>query len=225
MAKATYKELQIEDVGTVRVVRRKGQKNIRISIKPDYILLSRPWYVSESQALRFLRSKSGWVTANTEEPIVFSDGARIGRYHTLRIEPDRKRSHVTDSHIYTPDDPNLIKKSCLRALQAESENLLKTRLDQLSEQSGLPYHNLHIKHLRSRWGSCDSNHDITLNSLLVQLPWDLIDYVILHELTHTLEMNHSRSFWTKLERVCPRSSELKKTIKNYQTRIYPDMLK
>lgn len=72
-------------------------------------------------------------------------------------------------------------------------------LDRLSVEAGLPYSGLRIRLQRSRWGSCSSRKSISLNAKLLFLPPELVRYVLLHELGHTRELNHSRRFWALLE--------------------------
>jgi predicted metal-dependent hydrolase len=105
--------------------------------------------------------------------------------------------------------------AAIRALRKEAEQLLPYRLRQLAERDGLTYNSVSIKHLKSRWGSCTSQQDITLNLYLMQLPWHLIDYVIFHELTHTKIMQHGPPFWQELERHVSHAKLLRKEINTY----------
>lgn len=83
----------------------------------------------------------------------------------------------------------------------------------------MPYRDIQIKQLTRRWGSCDQKKSIVLNLFLIQLPWELIDYVIIHELTHTKHLNHSTDFWDSLETFKPQARQLKKQLNNYHPSI------
>src|SRR5690606_36436720 len=89
--------------------------------------------------------------------------------------------------------------AAIRALRKEAETLLPQRLRTLAEQTGFTYNSVAVKQPKSRWGSCSHQKHITLNLFLMQLPWRLIDYVLLHELTHTKVMRHGPPFWAELE--------------------------
>ena len=87
------------------------------------------------------------------------------------------------------------------ALRHEAKRYLPIRLAALARQHGFHYNGVTIKDTSSRWGSCSNRKHINLSLLLMTLPWHLIDYVLLHELCHTVELNHSDRFWALMNRV------------------------
>ena len=90
----------------------------------------------------------------------------------------------------------------------------------LSEQYKLPYKSVKINSSRGRWGSCSARKAINLSYFLVLLPKHLIDYVLLHELSHTREMNHGDRFWTLLNSMTGgKAFELREELKKYKTDI------
>ncbi|MDL2222022.1 M48 family metallopeptidase [Parabacteroides sp. OttesenSCG-928-N08] len=86
-------------------------------------------------------------------------------------------------------------------LRSEAKRLLPERVKELAVQHGFSYSKVKISSSQGRWGSCTSTGNINLSLHLMKLPWRLIDYVILHELCHTVEMNHSDRFWRLMDRV------------------------
>jgi hypothetical protein len=94
------------------------------------------------------------------------------------------------------------------------ENFLKERLDFFSTLMGLTYTKLTLKKLKSRWGSCNSKREITLNRELLRLPQTLIDYVVVHELAHITYMNHSKSFHALVQTYLPDAKEYRKELKS-----------
>ena len=82
----------------------------------------------------------------------------------------------------------------------EAKKWLTGRLHHLAEKHGFTFNKVSIRDQRTRWGSCSHKHNISLNVKLVLLPEELVDYVILHELVHTRVHDHSRRFWTELDR-------------------------
>jgi hypothetical protein len=84
-----------------------------------------------------------------------------------------------------------------------AETELVPRLRELAAQNGLTPGNVTIRSQRSRWGSCARSGNIALNFRLVQMPADVRDYVLLHELMHLRQQNHSRRFWRLVQAVCP----------------------
>lgn len=96
--------------------------------------------------------------------------------------------------------------------------ILKTRLSQLARLNGLSYNKVSIRNQKTRWGSCSSRNNISLNMNLARLPQELRDYVILHELVHTKYKNHSRKFWKEINRLVGDAKALQKKLKQYRLR-------
>ena len=94
----------------------------------------------------------------------------------------------------------------------DARKILNQRLAELATEHDFEYAKVSIRKQKTRWGSCSSQNNISLNQSLLHLPDDLIDYVLLHELTHTRVKNHSPSFWDELETVCPDAKEDRKSV-------------
>ena len=99
-------------------------------------------------------------------------------------------------------------------LQA-ARDILVNRLEKLSKKHGLSYNRVSVRNQKTRWGSCSSKKNINLNINLVRLPQRLMDYAILHELVHTVFMDHSPRFWAKLEKHMPGAKALDAELGEY----------
>ncbi|MCE2929647.1 MAG: M48 family metallopeptidase, partial [Candidatus Caenarcaniphilales bacterium] len=95
-----------------------------------------------------------------------------------------------------------------KLLRRKAHAYLPFRLKTLSEKHNLPFKRLSIRASKTRWGSCSSAKNINLSIYLMKLPEHLIDYVILHELAHTIHQNHSKSFWQALSSLLGQEAKL-----------------
>jgi predicted metal-dependent hydrolase len=227
------KQIDIPGIGQVMIYKRRGNRSLRLSIgSGGEVRVSMPYWLPYKAGEQFALSKADWIIEHRiAEPAALQHGQQIGKAHHLRfiasIDATRvttrlKLSQVEVTHPMrvTPQDSAVQKAAhaaAIRALRKEAEQLLPYRLKQLAERDGFTYNSVGIKHLKSRWGSCTSQKDITLNLYLMQLPWHLIDYVIFHELTHTKVMQHGAPFWQELERHVPGAKALRKEIGTYHT--------
>ncbi len=119
-----------------------------------------------------------------------------------------------------PEVRDLLVKGIERFLKADAKFYLPQRLRLLADQCQLSFSEVKINSSRSRWGSCSTHRSINLSFYLMLLPSHLIDYVLLHELTHTLEMNHSPRFWQRLNGFTEgKALELRRELKMFRTRI------
>lgn len=215
------------------IARRRGTRNLRLSIRSDgRIRLSIPYGISERQAHDFLASKLEWIRQHHEPRQLLGDGHHVGKSHRLRIirkDTDKIRSRLHDNEILihipmqASEDDEAVQsaahKAAERALKKEAEHLLPQRLEQLSKTHDIAYRSLSVRKLKSRWGSCDTYNNIVLNIYLIQLDWRLIDYVMLHELTHTRHKHHQPEFWQTLERTLPDFKQRRKDLKTFPTSI------
>lgn len=229
------KKIYVESVGSeIAVARRKGTRNLRLSIRSDgRIRLSIPYGVSERYAERFLNDKADWIKQHFRPAISLTDGMHIGKAHRLRFvkdSGDRIKTRIKQNEVIITIPANMNENSaevqakalatCEKALKKEAEKLLPQRLEHLSKKHDIDFASLKVKKLKSRWGSCDSHKNIILNTYLMQIDWGLIDYVILHELTHTIHQHHQADFWQSLGQICPDYKNLRKQIKAHPTNVF-----
>ena len=222
------KTVEIPDIGPVTLYKRRGNRSLRLSLAANgEVRVSMPPWVPYRAGEQFARSRSAWISEHRQPPAAhLREGQAIGKAHRLHFEPAAQalktttRLHANQITVrhpasHTPQHASVqlaARTASIRALKKEAEALLPQRLQQLAAQTSFSYANVSVKQLRSRWGSCSSQREIVLNLFLMQLPWHLIDYVLLHELTHTKVMRHGAPFWKELERHVPRAKQLRKEI-------------
>jgi len=103
------------------------------------------------------------------------------------------------------------------ALRRRAQSVLPAQLAELARLHGFQYSGVTIRKSRSRWGSCSTKKSINLSLYLMLLPEHLIEYVLLHELCHTVQMNHSPAFWALLNRCTGnKAHELRREIRKYK---------
>lgn len=112
----------------------------------------------------------------------------------------------------------VIKEAIEDTLKKEAHSYLPRRLKELADLHGLKFRRLFIRNTKTRWGSCSHENNINLCIHLMKLPDELIDYVLLHELAHTVEKNHSKNFWDLLSKLLGKDSKaVDKKLKAYRT--------
>lgn len=226
------KFINLPDIGPVTLQKRANTGSVRIHIQGSRVKVTLPKRVPYAFAEKFVLSRRRWILENLEQAVVLLDGAYIGKQHRLAIEHksiSRPATRVTDTLIKvslptglnsdSSEAQRIILKACEKALSQEGQALLILRLQDLAYEHGFEVKSAAIKKLRSRWGSCDSLKNIMLNSYLAQLPWHLIDYVLVHELAHTKHLNHSPAFWKEVAGVLPDYKELRKATKTHSPHV------
>lgn len=226
-----YRRFDLPQIGAVTLYKRRGLRNIRLSVTASgQVRVSLPTWAPYKVGLDFVRRRQDWITSQQKPARLLLAGSRIGKAHQLRFIPETGRKTVAtrvisgeirilmpvDSHESEPKAQAAAQRASIRALKKEAEQLLPQRLQALATQHGFDYRSTRIKRLKSRWGSCNERGDITLNCFLMQLPWELIDYVLLHELTHTRVLAHGAPFWTELGQYVPNLSTIRKTMRGLQ---------
>lgn len=100
-------------------------------------------------------------------------------------------------------------------LRTKAKAYIPKRVAELSKRHHLPYNQIRIKNITSRWGSCSQKKNLNFSLHLMQFPKKYVDYVILHELAHTIEMNHGPKFWALLESICPNAKKIDREMKTH----------
>lgn len=167
------------------------------------------------------------INAQKAKQVSYIDGMAIGHSHRLHIEyADTTEPHkkvvgqallITLPHAYR-DTPDLvhgfITTHVRSALKREARAYLPRRLRYLADMHGFTYERERFGNQKGRWGSCSSSGTISLNVALMNLSYELIDYVLIHELAHTRQMNHSQAFWKIVEECMPDYRIHRKALKN-----------
>ncbi len=234
----TEKSIHHPEIGEIRFVSSTTAKYIRISLKPfGGIKVTIPKRASVHQAIAFVEQKKDWIlqarsrmiihenqhTTFTPETI-FSTQSRQVRLYSWKSDQFRAQLTKDVLKIFYPQDIDLLSdkvQSIIReyinqTLRKEAKEYLPARTEQLAAVHGFSYRGVTVKNVSSRWGSCSATNHINLNIHLVRLPEHLSDYVILHELTHTIHKNHSKHFWQCLnEHTAGKAKQLATEMRQY----------
>ncbi len=229
----------VPGIGEILLAKRRGAKNIRLSITAAGIVrVGLPHWAPYAAGVAFAKSRSEWIAQNLQShsASLLKENDLIGKSHRLhyKFNPKLKTTtaRVTNTTIEISSALSFAEEkvqakarhAAEAALKKEAENLLVRRLEQLAKKHNFSYSSVRIRKLTSRWGSCSHGKSITLSHYLMQLPWRLIDYVLAHELVHTEYLNHSANFWERFCQVLPDAKKMQKEIRNYKPRIKPTTL-
>jgi predicted metal-dependent hydrolase len=226
------KQITIQEIGEVTLYKRRSTRTIRLSISArGQVKVTMPYWVPYEAGVQFAKSRKKWILEHLEtRAATLQHGQAIGKSHRLIFEASPVSSKVssrvsenvvrvthpaacavTDVSVQTAAE-----KASIRALRSQAEDELPGRLHELAQLHGFGYQSVQVKQLTGRWGSCDSRQNIVLNLFLMELPWTLIDYVLLHELTHTNILRHGPDFWEAMRQVLPDVQVRRKAIRQYR---------
>ncbi len=161
-------------------IKRSGRKTMAVEINKELKVIVRvPYFVSDKAVAEFIAKQEPWIESHIE---------------LMRKKLDR-RGESSKLPAFTDAD--------LRELGAKALEMLLPRVEYYAKQLGVSYGRITVRNQVSRWGSCSSKGNLNFNCLLALCPDKVVDYVVIHELCHRREMNHSKAFWSLVECLCP----------------------
>jgi predicted metal-dependent hydrolase len=200
----------------VRLVRHPRARRYLLRVERDGgVRVTMPLAGNRHEALAFAHRSTGWIARQLRQrqtegqnPDEWSNGAEIlfrGEQVALRIQPHPlgKKISFADQTLFLAETDDRIRMAVERYLRKLAEQEIPPRAIDLALKNQARIKKVTIRNQRSRWGSCSARGTISLNWRLIQTPAWVRDYIILHELTHLREMNHSPRFWHEVATVCP----------------------
>ena len=167
---------------------RSQRKTMSLEIKPDgQIIVRAPLRLSQVRIRRFVEQKQEWILKNLEK--------------------------IQKREVQRETVPGLSKEERTR-LQQEACRKIPERTAYFAEKIGVSYGRITLRQQKTRWGSCSANGNLNFNWLLILAPPEVLDYVVVHELCHRRQMNHSQAFWKEVSAVLPGYKEQKKWLKD-----------
>ena len=180
----------MNDIPDYRIIRTR-RKTIGLEISPDLqITVRAPYHLSDVRIREFVESKQTWILKH------------------LAIMQDRQ--------AHDPIPAGVISDKELRHMTEEARIIIPERVKYFAKIIGVTYGQITIKHQKTRWGSCSSSGNLNFNCMLMATSPELIDYVVVHELCHRKQMNHSPLFWKEVEEILPDYRNLRSRLREYR---------
>lgn len=177
---------------TIKVI-RSARRTISLEITPSgQVLVRAPRYMSETEIRKFIEAKSSWLEK-----------------HLQKQEEDL--GSVQEEGRFTEQEVEKLIKL--------ARQVIPEKVAYYSRLMGVTYGRVTIRKQKTRWGSCSREGNLNFNCLLMMVPPEVLDYVVVHELSHRLEMNHSARFWAQVEKVIPDYRKSRKWLKEHGGRL------
>ncbi len=236
------KIIQYKGVGEIEIVKTRRTRGMSLKIHPIRgVCVSIPHNWSYKGAEEVLKENRDWVNRSIQKlsatekiSAPFTEESNFKtKYHEVKILPwiGRDVTYTMREHvlsIYYPKNRDVLEfdiQENIRYLieetyRKEAKQYLTTRLSYLAKKNNFEYGDVSIKNMKSRWGSCTVEDNINLSLHLMRIPEELSDYVMLHELCHTIHKNHSKKFWDLLCKVCKDAKVKDKEMRKYNAEVY-----
>ena len=236
------KIVHVENIGEVKIRKSKRCKNVTIALKPNKgIVLTLPYFLSYKYGLTVLEKRKNWIekhlpkikaieqkTTIFDENSIFKTSKRKVIIKKHSSDKVRTKIDTNSIHIYYPENipvktpviQEIIRNSIIKALRIEAKEYLPDRTYELAKKLGFKLNRVFVKNNKTLWGSCSGKNNINLNLHLIRLPSHLIDYVIIHELCHTVEKNHGPRFWKLLDSILGDAKKISKELKQHSIMFY-----
>lgn len=231
---ATKRVITDKDFGQIIIRTRTTARNISMRTKPDGLHVTVPPYSLTSKVLSAIEEFRPRLLENWQKvapqalDLNFRIDAPCFRLHLEQGNLSRFMIRTTEEDItilcprnvdFTQESVHkLLQNAIIRALKKSAQTYLPPLLNELAEHYDFKYKKVKITGSKSRWGSCSAARNINLSCYLMLLPPHLMDYVLLHELTHTREMNHGPKFWEILDDLTEgRAKSLRAELRGFRT--------
>ena len=170
---------------------RSSRKTLSLQMKPDgHLVVRAPHRTSDRQIRQFVENSSAWI-----------------QKHRELIEQRRRQEEM--------NPPPAITKETLERLRSLASETIPPRVSYYANLMGVSYGRITIRAQKSRWGSCSAKGNLNFNCLLMLTPPEVQNYVIVHELCHRKQMNHSPAFWREVEQIMPEYRRHRLWLKKY----------
>ncbi len=219
--------------------RSPRRRSIGLQINDDGLTVSMPLRASEKWLHSVLQEKAGWVVDKLDNwqsrkapQQKWEDGEALmfrGESFTLRVIASRFKTppqlNPTELIVHVPDCSNqaAVKKTVQQWYKQEALRVFGECVEHFAPILGVAPRELKLTSARTQWGSCNAQGVVRLNWQLVTMPLPLIDYVVVHELAHLREMNHSAAFWRVVESVCPDYAGIRRELRNWNPAVDDDI--
>ena len=168
---------------------RSNRKTVAIQVNSDLSVTVRaPRSASEKDIEEILKKKKAWISKHIE-----------------KIKETKERFEAEPTEKLTREK--------VIALAEEALKVIPERVEYFAKVIGVTYGKITVRNQKTRWGSCSSKGNLNFNCLLMLAPPEVLDYVVVHELCHRKQMNHSKAFWLEVEKVLPDYKEARKWLK------------
>ncbi|MCL2621595.1 MAG: M48 family metallopeptidase [Firmicutes bacterium] len=191
------------------------------------LIIKAPLKMSDRDIYNFIKSKERWIETKQQQIrlnntinvniLNYAQFLYLGNTLTPVITANVKSITPYENFLYIPAkiEQDKILKKVIKFYKDVATEILQERVNYFSRLLKLQYGSLKCSNnAKQRWGSCDSKQNITLNWRLVMLPPNVIDYVVVHELCHLLELNHTQNFWRVVQSILPKWKELRIDLKS-----------
>ncbi len=196
---------------------RSNRKSIALVIDSEANLIVRaPQNVKNSDIADFVEKKKRWITdkqyqvsafGEKHSPVVIESGEcllYLGSTYTI-LKDSIPDIQFSSANIIIPD--RYVKTDVVAWLKGEAEKVLSERASQYASMMGVTYSSVKLSEAKARWGSCSAKNNLNFAWRLIMCPMAVIDYVVVHELSHIAYKNHSPGFWARVKTVLPNYKE------------------
>lgn len=209
-------------------IERSNRRTLSLSVLKDgNVVVKAPITMKDSVINKFIEEKQDWireklfmvnqVKSKFDDIVHYQKFLLYGNRYSLVLD-NIKKTETNDKFqivMSNKTEPDKILKNLKSWYKKVAKQILSERLAFIESRIKLKSNSFRIGDSKGRWGSCNSRGTICLNFRVIMLPPALIDYVIVHELCHLVEMNHSKAFWNLVSTFLPNVDKLKKAIKEY----------
>lgn len=205
---------------------RRRKKTISLTVKPDAsVVVLVPFYAQHQQIIDFIQLKKEWIkkkiaqlrdTTGVSAQKKLQEGELfpyLGRHYALKAADDHNIKLDRNSLNISYAEKNKMKDSLLKWYKEEALLFIRKRVDLYSQYMRVSPMSIRITSARQRWGSCTHVNTINFPWRIIGLPPDIIDYIVVHELAHINQKNHSSNFWNIVSNILPDYKERKKWLK------------
>lgn len=206
------------------ILKSPKRRTISVTVSQKGITVRAPIAVSEAKIQTFLQEKQNWILKQTDRfqretelQSEYENYQKTMIFGTIyRLKPYAgTKTVITDDAVLFSQKTKKMNDTMRKFLCALTEEYLRENLYWYQQQTGAKPSQVKLTSAKGKWGSCDSKGLIRLNYHIAMLPSELIEYVVIHELCHLTQLNHSAKFWNYVSQFYPEYKKARKEIKKY----------